>query len=190
MKLSYLLLFYLVISNNCIAQLTDEITNELNQAIGIELISKGDTLNLGQSFPLFLTIINQTPKPIFVPEKIDVISNLYPNGLNETWDGALIELILHPTSGFSSIFQENTTLVQYVKFKKIKPNTSIELFICDLQDHIKSYNDLIDSDELKVETGRHYTLEVKYMNSRLRKRKERMTFIGESKSYQTKFYIE
>jgi len=170
--------------------LTDGTANELNPAIGIELISKGDTLNLDQSFPLFLTITNKTPKPIFVPEKIDVISNLYPNGLKETWDGALVELVLQPTSGFASIFQENTTLVEYVEFKKIKPNTSIELFICDLQDHIKSYNDLVDSDESKVETGRHYTLEVTYMNSRIRKGKERVTFIGELKSHKTRFYIE
>jgi len=75
----------------------------LNPAITIELISKRDTLNLNQSFPLFLTITNKSPKPIFVPVKTDYRSNLYPNGVNETWDGAIVELNIQPISGFASI---------------------------------------------------------------------------------------
>ena len=191
MKYLSFFIFILLVSKSGFSQKKEtESKSNSTSRIKVELIIPKDTLYMEQGFPLHLRIFNKTNKPIFIPSKTDFISNLYPNGVNEIWDGAIVKLKIEPSSGFASIYQENIQMVKVVEFVKIKPKSSVVLYLGDLKRHIQTYNERIDSDDLKVKTASTYTLQVKYINNRIKKGKEKQTFLGKSSSQKKILYIE
>jgi hypothetical protein len=145
---------------------------------------------LERIFPIHLLITNRSKRSLFIPKGTDLISNIYPNGLNEVWDGAIVKLEIEPSSGFASIIQENTQLVEKIKFVKIKPKSTMELYVGDFEEHIRSFNSRIDSDELKIKPGVVYTIQATYMNNRKKEGKEKKTFLGKTMTQKKELLIE
>ena len=192
MKYLPLYIVFLLGSRHCLSQNTEEEKGRigLDSRIQVELITETDTLDGNKPFPLSIRISNKSKKPVYIPKEIDVVSNLYPNGRNEIWDGAVIHLKINPIPQWASIHQENTLYIESVEFIKIKPNASAELPFVDLKSHIESFNERMNSKDLKVHGGKIHKLQITYINNREKNGKEKRTFIGEAKSSEKEIYVE
>ncbi|MDH5379573.1 MAG: hypothetical protein OEW75_01900 [Cyclobacteriaceae bacterium] len=83
---------------------------------------------------------------------------------------------IQPAGGFAAKHQENTIEVSSTKFIKIKPKSDLEILLADLDEHIQSFNDNIDSEELIIKLGHNYTLQATFINKRAKKGKKALYF--------------
>ena len=163
---------------------------EDHQQLLLEIELPTDTFRIHKSFPVYITLYNLNSKPVWVPKNVDFISNLWPNGHLEQWDGALLELQIDEHSGFGSIIEENIIWVEEVEFVKIKPKSSIKQLVVDLSHHFKLYQHSIDSEELRVQTGKEYKLTFTYTNERVYPKRKTGTFKGLIVSGQFKVWVK
>jgi hypothetical protein len=162
----------------------------IDSSVEVELITDADTLASNQPFQLYLVVKNKSKKPIFVPKEIDIVSDLYPNGTKGPWDGAVVHLEIDSLPLGASIFYEITTVSNLIIFEKIKPNSSIKLPLLDLSEYLADFNNHIDSEDLKIKSGRTYRLKVKYSNGWKKKGNEEKTFTGSVASNVKEVYIK
>ena len=161
-----------------------------DSSIKVELITEVDTLYSGSPYPIYLKVTNNSRKSIYIPQKLDLRSRLFPNGNAEIWDGAGVFLHIDPVPTWSSIHQENLYRIEPIPFILIKPKASVKLWLTDLNSHMQIFNENIDSEDLKIKPGRAYKLTVTYSNTRKKKGKEQKTFMGEAKSEEKTLYIK
>ncbi len=176
-KMKALLISVLLLSSSLVySQNTLKIDSITKPEIKIELKTPGDTLSLHKPFLISILIINLSEHEIYIPREIDFISNLYPNGINEVWEGATLKLIIEPIPNFSSIIIENDMSVTSTSFIRLKPNTTIDLPVIDLSNYIGTFNTQIEDLELKLNLGQEYSLQLSYSNYRIKS--EHKTFLG------------
>jgi hypothetical protein len=162
---------------------------DTDSPIQVELITKADTLFSDQPFYLFLEIENKTKKSAYVPKEIDIISDLYPNGIDGPFDGAVVSLKFDPKPAAPMYVENNVVVSETKDFLKIRPNSSVKIQLIDLSDYIKSFNADMDAEELEIKHGRIYKLKAIYKNRYEKKGKEDKSFTGTAISREKAVYI-
>lgn len=170
------------------AQSNSETDSTTNQTIYIEIITEKDTLEWDSPFPVFIQISNNSDNDIFIPEMIDFVSSLYPNGINEVWEGAVVKLNIEPISMASPFTIENNVVVKSTAFINLKANSTKRFPLTDLAKYLREYNSDIECEELKLPLKEENTLQVSYTN--WRKNVDHPTFIGTVHSNSKTIFIE
>ncbi|WP_017734121.1 hypothetical protein [Nafulsella turpanensis] len=161
-----------------------------NLSIQVELIMESDTLSLEKPFYLYLDIRNRTKKSIYVPKEIDLISDLYPNGINGPFDGAVVSLKFDPKPVAPMYVENNVVLSDINDFVKIRPNSSVRLKLIDLRDYINYFNADMDAEELEIKEGSSYKLKAIYKNRYEKKGTKVKSFTGTAFSQEKTLYID
>lgn len=160
-----------------------------DEDIKIELLVTKDTVHPEQPNPVYISITNLSKNTIYVPANIDVTSNLFPNGWNEIWDGALVHLSIGDTNNFASVHQENTAISSMVEFIKIKPGATVKQLALDLSAHINTFNQSIDTEGLRLKTSR-YTLDATYGYNRRPEKRKKYVLVGRVEFKTVSVYVK
>ena len=153
----------------------------------MKILTKGDTLELGETFDLTIRLQNIGTSDLFIPDSISVSSSLFPNGIKQHVTGGLIKIDVEKLSGFSGIFIEDIVITPST-FIELKPNECKE-FTYDFGNEIIQHVRQIDSD-LTIKRDMNYDLKISYSNSTIYNLKPKSTFIGTIKSEVVKLYVK
>ena len=192
MKLWLSNVLYFVLVPFIYAQNTDakKDNDGVDAQVHLELIIETDTLTLGEPSYLFLNIMNGTKKPIYVPREIDLISDLYPNGVDGPFDGAVVKLQFDPAPEGAMHIENNIVVSEINEFVKIRPNSSVKFSLVDLSEYIVKFNADMDSADLEIRQGVPYKLKAYYQNSYRKKGKEDRSYTGIAFSQDITVYIK
>jgi hypothetical protein len=157
----------------------------------LELVIEKDTFLNSEPILLTARVQNKSQSTIYVPKSFVVTSNLLPNGESGTISGGgLIKFQVQPISPWLQLHIENTSLVEPVKFIKLKPNQTYD-FKYDLGRHFKTMNQLgSEDDSLQIRTQKSYLIQATYENIWEYKKQPSQTFKGKIQSNQLSIFLK
>jgi hypothetical protein len=158
--------------------------------VTVQLSAEKDTILYPGPIRLKLAVKNNANEVLYIPESFSLVSNLYPNGVDQTEDnGARIRVEIQPVSQWLAIHAENITASQPVNFIKLRKAASAG-FSFDIEPHLQRFIKADSPDTLRIALNQSYQIKVRYLNRWKNQKKPQQTFQGEVESNLITIYLK